>query len=151
MSLIPWSDRALASFRNEFDEMLSRFGRGDIESRLPAIFARTTFPPVNVSETEKNWTVTVELPGLAEKDIDVQVMGRQLVVSGERKYEEEKKNKEYHRVESQYGSFQRTIPLPENIRLDPDSITATYRRGMLEVILPKIEPTPAAKIPVKSA
>lgn len=146
MNLIPWTDRSLASFRNEFDEMLSRFGRGE----LPAVFGRATFPPVNVSETEKSWTVSVELPGLAEKDINVQVLGRHLVVSGERKWEEEKKNKEFHRVESQYGSFQRTIPLPENLRLDPDAITATYKRGMLEVTLPKLEPTPAAKILVKS-
>lgn len=151
MSLVPWSERALSSFRNEFDDLLSRFERGDVDSKLPAFFRKTTVPAVNVSETEKSWTVSFELPGLSEKDINVQVMGRQLVVSGERKWEEEKKGKEYHRVESQYGAFQRSVLLPENLRLDADSISATYKRGMLEVTLQKVEPTPTAKIPVKSA
>lgn len=151
MSLIPWTNRAMTTFRDEFDELLSRFERGDIDSKLPAVFRRASFPAVNVSETEKSWTVSVELPGLAEKDIHVQLVGRQLVVSGERKWEEEKKGKEFHRVESQFGAFERAVPLPENLRLDPDSITATYKRGMLEVTLQKIEPTPSARIPVKSA
>ncbi len=151
MNLIPWGDRALANFRSEFDELLSRFGRNDFDTKLPAVFGRMSIPPINIAETEKSWTVSVELPGLAEKDINVQVTGRQLVISGERKWEEEKKNKDYHRVESQFGSFQRTIPLPENLRLDPDAISATYKRGMLEVTLPKVEPTPVAKIPVKAS
>lgn len=152
MNLIPWTKRNdLASFRNEIDNMWNRFLENDYESNLPTVFRRAAFPPVNVAETEKNWTVSVELPGLSEKDIQVQILGQQLMISGERKWEEEKKGKEYHRVESQYGAFQRSIQLPENTKLDPDAVAATYKKGILEVTLPKVEPTPAAKIPVKAS
>lgn len=150
MNLIPRRDRsAMSTFRTELDSLFGRFASDELENRLPAVFGRATVPAVNVAETEKTMTVSVELPGLNEKDIQVQIMGRQLVISGERKWEDEKKNKEFHRVESQYGAFQRTIELPGNLRLDTESVTATYKRGMLEVTLPKVEPTPAAKIPVK--
>jgi HSP20 family protein len=151
MQIIPWRKREdMTTFRSEFDRLLERFLEPDMGSNLPAAFRGATVPPVNVAETEKNWTVSFELPGLNEKDIQVQLMGNQLVVSGERKWEEEKKGKEFHRVESQYGSFQRSIALPENARLEPDSLVATYKKGILEISIPKVEPTPAAKIPVKA-
>lgn len=151
MNILPWRDRtALNTLRSEFDNLFNRMPFGDGESRLPEVFGRRVMPAVNIAETEKTWSVSVELPGLNEKDIQVQVMGQQLVISGERKWEEEKKGKEYRSVESQYGAFERSIPLPDNLRLDPESIQATYKRGMLEVTLPKLEPTPAAKIPVKA-
>ena len=153
MKLIPWTKRTdLANFRSEFDNLWNRFLDGDVyDTNLPAVFNRATFPPVNVAESEKNWTVSVELPGLREQDIQVQILGQQLMISGDRKWEDERKGKEFHRVESQYGAFQRSIQLPENTRLDPDAVVATYKKGILEITLPKVEPTPAAKIPVKSS
>lgn len=150
MNLIPWRKQdEVATFRSEFDRLFDRFFESEFTSNLPATF-RGTIPPVNVAETEKNWTLAFELPGLNEKDIQVQILGNQLVVSGERKWEDEKKGKEYHRVESQYGSFQRSIELPENAKRDADALTAVYKKGILEVMIPKVEPTPAAKIPVKA-
>jgi HSP20 family protein len=152
MKLIPWHNRSdLTTIRNEFDNLWSRFLDNDIDSNLPPVFGRGTFPPVNVAETEKSWSVSVELPGLSEKDIQVQILGQQLLISGERKWDEEKKGKEFHRVESQYGAFQRSIQLPENTRLEPDGVVAIYKKGILEITLPKVEPTPAAKIPVKAS
>lgn len=152
MKLIPWTKQEnLAGFRNEFDSLFNRFFDGNFETSLPAVFQRARFPPINVAETEKSWTVAVELPGLKEQDIQIQMLGRQLLISGERKWEDEKKCKEFHRVESQYGAFQRSVQLPENTKLDPEAIVATYKKGMLEIVLPKMEPTPAAKIPVKSS
>jgi HSP20 family protein len=151
LNLIPRRARNEVSlFKNELDDLFGRFFENDVPSNLPAAFTRNVIPPVDVAETEKNWTVSVQLPGLSEKDIAVQILGNQLVVSGERKWEDEKKGKEFHRVESQYGSFQRSIALPENARLDPDSIAASYKKGILEITIPKVEPTPAAKIPVKA-
>jgi HSP20 family protein len=151
MNLVPWRGRSdVSPFRSELDNLFGRYLEPEFVSNLPTALRRGTIPPVDVSETEKNWMVCVELPGLNEKDIQVQILGQQLIVSGERKWEEEKKGKEFHRVESQYGSFQRSIQLPENARLDPDSVVATYKKGILEVLVPKVEPTPAAKIPVKA-
>jgi HSP20 family protein len=92
----------------------------------------------------------VDLPGLEEKDIDVKLMGTQLMISAERKWEEEKKGKEFHRVESQYGSFARSLTLPENARMNRESIEATFQKGILEIKIPKVEPTPAAKIAIKA-
>ncbi|MBL8857724.1 MAG: Hsp20/alpha crystallin family protein [Planctomycetes bacterium] len=151
MNLIPWRDRRTSKiFDNEMEEWMSRFFNDASSSHLPALFGEASLPPINVSETDKTWNVSVELPGLKEKDIQVQVIGQQLVISGERKWEEEKKNKEYHRVESQFGSFRRAVSMPSNLRLDPDGITASYTRGILEVSVPKLEPTPAKVIPVKA-
>lgn len=151
MSLIPFRDRSgVASLRNELDNLFNRFPFFEGESRLPAAFTRAAVPPINIAESEKNWSVQVELPGLDEKDIQVQIMGQQLVISGERKWDEEKKHKEFTSIESQYGMFERRVELPLNLRLDADSVRATYKRGILEITLPKVEPTPAAKIPVKA-
>lgn len=151
MKILPWRERpSPISLQSELEELMNRFPFKDSASRLPEIFGRRVVPPVNIAETEKSWCVSVELPGLQEKDIQVQLMGEQLLISGERKWEEEKRNKEYHTVESQYGSFERSIRLPANVRLDPENISATYKRGILEVTVPKLEPTPAAKIPVRS-
>lgn len=150
MNIVPWRRQStLDSFRSEFEDLLGRVFDGEPANRLPALFSKSVHPAVNLSETDKSWNLSFELPGLDAKDINVQIVGRQLVVSGERKWEEEKKNREFHRVESQFGSFQRAVALPENVRLDPDGIVATYKRGILEVTLPKVEPTPAAKIAVK--
>jgi len=150
MNIVPWRNRGeLMPFREDFEDWMNRFFDRGLENRLPATFQRVTSPPVNVAETEKAWIVTLDLPGLDEKDIQVQLMGRQLVVSGERKWEAEQKDKEFHRRESQYGAFQRVIELPENTRAEADALVASYKRGILEIMVPKVEPTPAKKIPVK--
>ena len=95
MKIVPWRNRGeLTPVRDEFEELFKRFFDRGMDSRLPAAFERATVPPVNVAETEKNWQITLDLPGLDEKDIQVQLMGRQLVVSGERKWEAEKKGKD---------------------------------------------------------
>jgi HSP20 family protein len=121
-----------------------------IRNRLPATFRGRTYPAMNVSESENHYLVSVELPGLDVKDVSIELMGNQLQISGERKWEEDKKGKEFHRVESQYGSFTRSLLLPENARMDRESIEATFQKGILEIRIPKVEPTPAAKIAIKA-
>lgn len=159
MSLIPWRNRpegqvALQSpfedfwkddfFKSFFDSMESP------RARLPAAFRTRSHPPMDVSESESHYLVNLELPGLDIKDIHIELMGNQLQISGERKWEEEKKGKEFHRVESQYGSFERTLTLPANARVDRESIEATFQKGILEIKIPKLEPTPSAKITIKA-
>jgi HSP20 family protein len=153
MNLIRWRDRGpVSTLRGDLDDlfetMMNRFPSPELAKRLPEVFRGGPFPAVNVAETEKDVTVSVELPGLDEKDIEVELMGNTLTISGERKWSEEKKKKDYVRMESQYGSFQRSVVLPEGLRTDPDVVTATYKKGMLEVTVPKVEPTPVAKIKV---
>ena len=117
---------------------------------LPEVSRAGAFPPMNVAESEAHFTVYLELPGMDPKDVSIEVMGNQLEISGERKWEEEKEAKEFHRMESQYGRFERTLTLPENLRLDRASIDATYEKGILSIRIPKLQPTPAAKIPIKA-
>lgn len=152
MKLIPWRQRGdLTALRSEFDDMLSRFF-ADEPLSVPALL-RTNgnpLPALNVAETEKSWTLTLDVPGMSEKDIQVELRGRTLVLSGERKWEEEKKGKEFRSVESRYGAFQRTFELPENALGDADAFVATCKKGVLEVTIPKAEPTRSSKIAVKA-
>jgi HSP20 family protein len=153
MKVFPWRKRdGITTYRTDLDELFDRFMEpfaSEYTNRLPAVFQQRGTPAMNVAETENEFLVTLELPGLEEKDITVELMGKQLIVSGDRKWEkEEKKGKEFHRVESQYGTFQRSLTLPEGLRLEHDAVTATFKKGILEVRVPKLEPTPAAKITV---
>ncbi len=155
MNIIPWRRQdSPVALQDDFDELFRSFGEpifNGFRNRLPALFQQNrAVPPMNVSESEQHYTVSVELPGMDSKDINIEVMGNQLSISGERKWEEEKKGKEYHRVESQYGKFSRTLVLPDNLRLDRESIDASFQKGVLEIKVPKVEPTPAAKIPIKA-
>jgi HSP20 family protein len=155
MNVIPWRRRdGESAYRNELEDLFNRLFEpfeGELSSRLPATFQQRRFPPMNLCESENEFCVTLELPGMEEKDINVELMGNQLVVSGERKWEkEDKKGKEFHRVESQYGSFQRVMTLPEGLRLEENAVDATFKNGMLEIRIPKAKPTPAARIQVKS-
>jgi HSP20 family protein len=112
---------------------------------------RTSFmPDLDISDTEDEILVSAELPGMEPEDIDIQLSGNTLMISGEKSSEKEQKGKRYYRQERSYGSFRRSIPLPDEI--DQDKIDASYQRGVLKVSLPK---TAEAKkksksIPVKT-
>jgi HSP20 family protein len=123
--------------------MFEDFGRG---WRLPMLVGRETLLAlaINVSETDDAIEVTAELPGIDEKDVDVEVANNVLTIKGEKKSEKEEKEKDFHLVERSYGSFQRTVPLPYEI--DPDKIAAKFTQGVLTVTMPK---PPQAKEKVK--
>jgi HSP20 family protein len=141
----------LEPFRDDFDKLVETMFGESFAGRLPAALSASFVPPMDVSETDKAWLVSVQLPGMEEKDIQVELRGNLLTIRGERTWSEEKKDKQVHRVESQYGSFQRTLTLPTTVRLEPNAVSARYARGVLELTIPKIEPTPAVKIPVQAS
>ncbi len=137
----------------DLDQLFNRFwnrGEPPFARHLPEVFQRRTFPPVNVAETEDAYTVTVECPGMSRKEIDVQLLGNNLTVRGERKWEEEQEKKEYHVFESQFGHFERLVNLPQDARLDPEAITARYDKGVLTIDIPKLTKTPSSKIEIKA-
>ena len=115
-----------------------------------ARFEMRYLPVANVAETEKHWVVSMELPGMNEKDVEVRLSGNELVVHGERKQEEESKDKQFHRIESSYGMFERRFELPGDVRTDANSVEAKFHKGMLEIHVAKVEPKPVAKIPIRS-
>jgi HSP20 family protein len=96
-------------------------------------------PRVDVAEDDKAVTLTAELPGVTEKDIDVSLVGDQLTIKGEKRSEhEEKKEQEghvVHRTERSFGAFQRTITVP--YKVDPNQVSADFKDGVLKITLPK--------------
>jgi len=139
----PWGGRDLdpfRQFRTQLDTLFEDwFGRS---------MGGTLAPRIDVSETAKEVKLTVELPGVEEKDIDVSLSGNQLTIKGEKKGEaEDKKDEEgrvFHRVERSYGAFQRTMTIPFDV--EPEKVEAEFKDGVLTITLPK-PPEAAAEKP----
>jgi HSP20 family protein len=129
----------LSSLRREMDRLLDNFFTGFPRAGWLADTGQLS-PSVDVAETEKEVTVTAELPGLDEKDIEVNLSEGVLTLKGEKKSEKEEKDKTFYRSERSYGMFQRAIPLPAEVL--EDKIEAEFAKGVLTVHLPK---SPAAQ------
>lgn len=159
MKIMPFRQRSndqladIRDIRDTFEQMFEPFFESGIAGprRLPSLFGESLVPPVNIAENDKQWTITCELPGLLEKDICVETRGDSLVISGERRFEEESKKGDWVRVESRYGSFRRSVPLPRNARVEADMVAASFKNGVLEVVVPKIEPTPTGKVKIRGS
>lgn len=141
----------LRQMTSELDRMFDdpwtfRFGA------LPAATAATFAPKVDVFEKDNRLVTRVDLPGVKKEDVSVEVSDGLLTLTGERKTETEEKNDNVYRSECQYGSFYRSVPLPEGVK--PEDVKATFVNGVLEVSvpLPAVAAKPAAtKIEVKEA
>ena len=110
-----------------FNESLSRSGGA----------AYSFVPRVDIWEEEKAFEIHVAVPGVAKEDFKLEVNDNVLTISGERKFTKDKKESNYHSVETQYGAFKRAFTLPENV--DVANISAKYNNGILELIVPKDE------------
>jgi HSP20 family protein len=106
-------------------------------------------PAMDVTETNTEIEVTAELPGLEEKDVQINLADNVLTIRGEKKSERDEKTKDYRVVERNYGSFYRTMELPAGV--DPDKIKASIAKGVLKVVVPKPAPAQVKTISVKSA
>ena len=147
------------TFRDEFDRLFDRFTVAPWSfpmlrrSTPPAMsnWFNTPMPVVDVAEDDRQYTITAELPGLTEKDVDVSIDGANLVIRGEKQDETKTEQKNYHLVERSYGSFERRFFLPDNV--DQTQIKAEVAKGVLTVTLPKTAAAKetAKKIDVKSA
>ena len=109
----------------------------------------TFVPELNVYETAKAFEVTVELPGMNKDDFDISLNDNVLTISGERRatHGEKEKDRTYHRVESRFGQFSRSLPLP-NVA-DIDKIEAHYENGVLAITIPKLKEKAGRKIKIK--
>ncbi len=94
-------------------------------------------PRVDIVESNEAYEIHFAVPGLSKEDFKLELNENHLTVSGERKFSTEKKDKNYHSVETQYGAFNRSFSLPENV--DGTKINAKYNNGILEVVIPKDE------------
>ncbi|MEP2671294.1 MAG: Hsp20/alpha crystallin family protein [Cyclobacteriaceae bacterium] len=131
MSIIRYnpSDYTPASFSSLvdkfFNDSLTRSGQNSF------------VPKVDVIENEKAFELHVEVPGMKKEDFNIEVNDNYLTISGERKFSTEKKEKDFHSIETRYGSFSRSFTLPDTV--NSDKINAKYNNGILELTLPKDE------------
>lgn len=108
---------------------------------------RNWIPAFDISENDKEYTLTAEMPGIDAKDLDITISDGILTVKGEKKREKEDKGENYHRVERSYGSFQRSFHIPEKVKTE--KVDATFKDGVLKLILEKDEKSETKKITVK--
>ena len=101
------------------------------------VATRRWVPAMDLVEDDEHLVLRADLPGLTEEDVNVEVKDGVLTVSGERRAEEKTEEKGYHRVERSYGSFSRSLSIPEGI--DPEQVSADFDNGVLEVRIPKPE------------
>ncbi len=94
-------------------------------------------PSIDISESEDQFLISAELPGMNKEDINISLENNRLSISGERNFEKEETGKKYHRVETSYGSFERSFQLPDNV--DEKSIKASYENGLLNISIDKSE------------
>ena len=152
----PASWNPFKSLRQEIDQAFETFG---LRSWPPRSLFRTDFfrdkawniaPAVDVTEKDKEFEITAELPGLDEKNVEVKLANGSLTIKGEKKEEKKEREKDYYLSERRYGSFVRSFPVPEGV--SADKIEATFSKGVLTIKLPKTAEAQAEKkIAIKAA
>ncbi|MBS1680465.1 MAG: Hsp20/alpha crystallin family protein [Bacteroidetes bacterium] len=116
-----------------FSNLVDRFFNETVTRNGGSVFT----PRVDVIENETSYEVQLAVPGLNKEDFKIEVNDNFLTVSGERKFTSEKKEKNFHSIETQYGSFSRSFALPDQV--DGSKINAKYNNGILELVIPKDE------------
>lgn len=144
MALIRWEPvRELNTIQSEMNRLFNTL----FDAPAPATgTARRWIPAMDLVETADAFVLRADLPGLTEKDVKIEFEDNVLSISGERKSEHEEKKEGYYRVERSYGSFSRSLTLPEGV--DPDAVKANFDRGVLEVRVPKPEQRKPHKVAI---
>jgi HSP20 family protein len=150
MALVRWEPvRELTSLQNEMNRLFNTFfdtptgaSNGGNGGSL-----RRWIPAMDLVETDDHFVLKADLPGLDESDVNIEVEDNVLTVSGERNAEHEDKREGYVRVERAYGSFRRSLTLPEGV--NPEAVTASFEKGVLEVSIPKPEERKPRKVAIQ--
>ena len=148
MALVPIRKRErgrgeLARLHDEMDDLVRNF----FEPWEMPFWGRGRWPAIDIAEKEDNIIVQAEVPGCKADDIDISVHGHTLTISGEKKQEEEKREKGYYHMERSFGSFRRDMDLASEV--DPNKIDAVCKDGVLTLTLPKSETAKPIKVKVK--
>jgi len=142
MAILKWDPfKDLQAIQDKIDRIFEESLRGR------DIVSGGWTPAVDIYETDDAIVLEAELPGMNEKDIEVKVEDNVLSIKGERKFEQERKEENYYRMERYYGTFQRSFTLPSNI--DTDKIKAEYKKGILKIEMPKKEQAKPKQIKVE--
>jgi HSP20 family protein len=138
----------MVRFKDEMDNLFNRFFDLDFPLSRRLFGDGEWAPRLDVIEGKGEITVKAEIPGCEAKDIDVKLDGRTLTISGEKRQEKEERDENVHRMERSYGSFCRMVELPGEV--DPEGIEATYKKGVLKLVMKKTRETEAKKIEIKT-
>ncbi|MEZ5126551.1 MAG: Hsp20/alpha crystallin family protein [Thermoleophilia bacterium] len=140
MAIIRWDPfREMTQAQSQFNKLVDQVWGGRQESWLPAI---------DVFDTKDAVVLKAELAGMNPDDIHIEVEDNVLTVKGERRFEEEVDEERYYRVERRFGSFQRSLALPQGMK--PSDIAASYEDGILTITVPKVEEEKPKRIEVKA-
>ncbi len=134
MAITRWDPfRDVLTLQNRMNSLFQEFnrGQGDNDALTTAAFV----PPVDIYEDEHKIVLKLEVPGLKESDLDIQLENNVLTIRGERKFEKEEKEENFHRIERRYGSFFRSFTIPNTV--NPESVKAAYDAGVLRLELEK--------------
>jgi len=142
MTLIKYSRPGRNIAGKHFSDIMDEFFNEAIANR-----SSTFTPSINISETEDQFSIEVEIPGMKKEDININIENNRLTISGERKQKAEEDGRRFHRVETTYGSFERSFQLPDHI--DEESIEASYKNGLLHINMGKREEKLKKQIAIK--
>jgi HSP20 family protein len=147
MALIRWEPvRELNTIQNEMNRLFNTFFEAPAGNG--ASTGRRWLPAMDLVESGDEFVLRADLPGLNEDEVNIEVEDNVLTISGERKTEREERTEGYHRVERASGSFSRSLTLPEGV--DPESVKASFDRGVLEVRIPKPEQRKPRKVQISA-
>jgi HSP20 family protein len=145
MALIRWEPaRELNTIQSEMNRLFNSFFDSPTPSNGASL--RRWIPAMDLSESEQEFVLRADLPGLGENDVKIELEDNVLTVSGERKSEHEERKEGYYRVERASGKFSRSLTLPEGV--DPEKINASFENGVLEVRIPKPEQRQPHKVAI---
>ena len=131
MAITRWDPyREVQSLQNRMNSLFR-----DMSGENDPLTAASFVPAVDIYEDDKKVSLKLEVPGIEEKDLDVRVENHTLTVKGERKFEQEEKEENFHRIERRYGSFFRAFTLPSTV--DVENVKANYHNGVLKLELAK--------------
>jgi HSP20 family protein len=136
------------SIWQEMDQLQREMNRLFDTTSKGHVFNSPSYPAINIWTNEDGQLITAEMPGVAPEDIEIDVTGDALSISGVRKPDEVLKEAHYHRRERSYGSFSRAIQLP--FMVDTNKAEATFKNGVLQIALPRAEADKPKKITIKS-
>jgi HSP20 family protein len=149
MALIRWEPvREVSTIQNEMNRLFNTFFEAPGGHSNGSTTARRWIPAMDVVETNDDFVLRADLPGLSEQDVSIELEDSVLTISGQRKAEHEERKEGFYRVERASGSFSRSLTLPEGV--DPEKVSAKFDHGVLEVWIPKPEQRKPRKVTISA-
>jgi HSP20 family protein len=146
VAIVRWEPfRELSSLQTEMNRLFNA-AFGDMPNAGTVGSARRWMPAMDLLETDEDFVLRADLPGMSESDVNIELEDNVLTLSGERKAEHEEKREGFYRVERASGAFSRSLTLPKGV--DPEGVHASFDRGVLEVRIPKPEQRKPRKITI---